>query len=88
MRVSFVLIGNQDVWEIVRNRIKAIERELRMEVDGLSITQISKSNLDLDFDSLTSEEIKQGLDDWEFKAEFEVQLRFKEVATNEQNTIT
>ena len=83
MRVSFVLIANQDVWGIVRDRIKAIERELRMEVDGLSITQISKSNLDLDFDSLTSEEIKQGLNDWDFKAEFEVQLRFKEVATNE-----
>lgn len=85
MRVSFVLNADQDIGQVIANRIRVIEHNLDMEVQSFSIKQIDKGTLSdgIDFESLSSEQVKQALDGWAFNPRLEVRLGFKEVVSNE-----
>lgn len=84
MRVSFVLNANQDIKHIIENRIRVIEHNFNMEVQGFAIKQISSAN----YESLGSEEVKQALSGWDCDLQFQIQLEFKELVNNEKNSIT
>lgn len=88
MRVSFVLNANQDIKNIIENRIRVIEHNFNMEVQGFAIKQISSANLDANYESLGSEEVKQALSGWDCDLQFQIQLEFKELVNNEKNSIT
>ena len=83
MRVSFVLNADQNIDQVIANRIRVIEHNFEMEVQSFSIKQIDKVGLDCDFESLSSEEVKQALDGWSFNPRLEVRLVFKEVGNDE-----
>lgn len=83
MRVSFGLNADQNIDQVIANRIRVIEHNFKMEVQSFSIKQIDKAALDCDFESLSSEEVKQALDGWAFNPRFEVRLVFKEVGNDE-----
>lgn len=88
MRVSFVLNANQDIKHVIENRIRVLEHNFNMEVQGFAIKQISSANFDVNFESLGSEEVKQALSGWECDLQFEIQLEFKELVSDEKNSIT
>ena len=88
MRVSFVLNANQDIKQVMENRIRVLEHNFNMEVQGLAIRQISSANFDVNYESLGSEEVKQALSGWECDLQFEIQLEFKELVSDEKNSIT
>lgn len=88
MRVSFVLNANQDIKHIIENRIRVIEHNFNMEVQGFAIKQISSANFDANYESLGSEEVKQALSGWDCDLQFQIQLEFKELVNNEKNSIT
>ena len=88
MRVSFVLNANQDIKQVMENRIRVFEHNFNMEVQGLAIRQISSTNFDVNYESLGSEEVKQALSGWECDLQFEIQLEFKELVSDEKNSIT
>ncbi len=88
MRVSFVLNANQDIKHIIENRIRVIEHNFNMEVQGFAIKQISSANFDVNYESLGSEEVKQALSGWDCDLQFQIQLEFKELVNNEKNSIT
>ncbi|MBE0441445.1 hypothetical protein EI164_05110 [Psychrobacter sp. FME13] len=83
MRVSFVLNADQNIDQVIANRIRVIEHNFEMELQSFSIKQIDKLSLDFDFESLSSEEVKQALDGWAFNPRLEVRLVFKEVGNDE-----
>ena len=88
MRVSFVLNANQDIKHIIENRIRVIEHNFNMEVQGFAIKQISSANFDANYESLGSEEVKQALSGWDCDLQFQIQLEFKELVSDEKNSIT
>tara|TARA_R100000935_G_C2794186_1_gene147396 strand:+ start:406 stop:672 length:267 start_codon:yes stop_codon:yes gene_type:complete len=88
MRVSFVLNANQDIKHVIANRIRVIEHNFNMEVQGFAIKQISSANFDANYESLGSEEVKQALSGWDCDLQFQIQLEFKELVNNEKNSIT
>ncbi|WP_201555812.1 hypothetical protein [Psychrobacter sp. 72-O-c] len=77
MRVSFELTSNQDIQKIVAERIQLIEFNFLMEIKSFSIKQMNSSDFGCDFESLSSEEVKQALSGWECEQSFEVRLEFK-----------
>lgn len=83
MRVSFVLNANQDIKHVIENRIRVIEHNFNMEVQGFAIKQISSANLDANYESLGSEEVKQALSGWDCDLQFQIQLEFKELVNDE-----
>jgi len=88
MRVSFVLNADQDIKQVMEDRIRVLEHNFNMEVQGFAIKQISSANFDVNYESLSSEEVKQALSGWECDLQFEIQLEFKELVSDEKNTIT
>ncbi len=88
MRVSFVLNANQDIKHVMADRIRALEHNFNMEVQGLAIKQISSANFDVNYESLGSEEVKQALSGWDCDLQFQIQLEFKELVSDEKNSIT
>lgn len=88
MRVSFVLNANQDIKQVMENRIRVLEHNFNMEVQSFAIRQISSTNFDVNYESLGSEEVKQALSGWECDLQFEIQLEFKELVIDEKNSIT
>lgn len=88
MRVSFVLSANQDIKHVMANRIRVIEHNFNMEVQGFAIKQISSANFDVNYESLGSEEVKQALSGWDCDLQFQIQLEFREVDEDAENTIT
>ena len=88
MRVSFVLNANQDIKHVIENRIRVIEHNFNMEVQGFAIKQISSANFDVNYESLGSEEVKQALSGWDCDLQFQIQLEFKELVNDEKNSIT
>jgi hypothetical protein len=88
MRVSFVLNANQDIKHVIENRIRVIEHNFNMEVQGFAIKQISSANFDGFYESLGSEEVKQALSGWDCDLQFQIQLEFKELVNDEKNSIT
>lgn len=88
MRVSFVLNANQDIKHVMANRIRVIEHNFNMEVQGFAIKQISSANFDVNYESLGSEEVKQALSGWDCDLQFQIQLEFKELVSDEKNSIT
>ena len=88
MRVSFVLNANQDIKHVIENRIRVIEHNFNMEVQGFAIKQISSANFDANYESLGSEEVKQALSGWDCDLQFQIQLEFKELVSDEKNSIT
>ncbi len=88
MRVSFVLNANQDIKHVIANRIRVIEHNFNMEVQGFAIKQISSANFDANYESLGSEEVKQALSGWDCDLQFQIQLEFKELVNDEKNSIT
>lgn len=83
MRVSFVLNADKDIKQVMENRIRVLEHNFNMEVRGFAIRQINSSNTDLNYESLSSEEVKQVLSGWERDLQFEIQLEFKELGSDE-----
>lgn len=83
MRISFVLNADQDIDKVVANRVRVIEHNFKMEVQSFSIKQIDKADLNCDFESLSSEEVKRAIDGWSFNPRFEIQLAFKEAGNDE-----
>ena len=83
MRVSFVLNADQDIRKVMEDRIRVLEHNFNMEVQGLAIKQISSANFDVNYESLSSEEVKQALSGWECDLQFEIQLEFKELGRDE-----
>ncbi|MGE6324119.1 hypothetical protein ACQKDA_00175 [Psychrobacter sp. NPDC078370] len=83
MRVSFVLNANQDIKQVMEDRIRVLEHNFNMEVQGFAIKQISKTDFDCNYESLGSEEVKQALSGWECELQFEIQLEFKELSRDE-----
>lgn len=83
MRVSFVLNANQDIKQVMQDRIRVLEHNFNMEVRGFSIKQISKTDFNVNYESLGSEEVKQALSGWECELQFEIRLEFKELDTDE-----
>ena len=88
MRVSFVLNANQDIKHVIENRIRVIEHNFNMEVQGFAIKQISSANFDVNYESLGSEEVKRALSGWDCDLQFQIQLEFREVDEDAENTIT
>ena len=88
MRVSFVLNANQDIKHVIENRIRVIEHNFNMEVQGFAIKQISSANFDVNYESLGSEEVKQAMSGWDCDLQFQIQLEFKELVNDEKNSIT
>ena len=88
MKVSFVLNANQDIKQVMEDRIRVLEHNFDMEVQGFAIEQISSANFDVNYESLGSDEVKQALSGWECDLQFEIQLEFKELVSDEKNTIT
>lgn len=83
MRVSFALNADQNIDQVIENRIRVIEHNFEMEVQSFSIKQIDKADFDCNFESLNSEEVKQAIDGWSFNPRFEIKLVFKEVGNDE-----
>ncbi|MCH1781757.1 hypothetical protein [Psychrobacter glaciei] len=83
MRVSFVLNADQDIDQVIENRVRVIEHNFEMEVQSFSIKQIDKVDFDCNFESLNSEEVKQAIDSWFFNPRFEIKLAFKEAGNDE-----
>ncbi|MGP4715465.1 hypothetical protein ACTXGL_02345 [Psychrobacter sp. T6-6] len=83
MRVSFVLNANQNIKQVVEDRIRVLEHNFDMEVQGFAINQVSKADFDCNYDSLGSEEVKQALSGWECELQFQIQLEFKELDSDE-----
>jgi len=77
MRVSFLSTTDQDIKNNVAARIRTIERVFGMEIKSVAIKQMNPSDFGCDFESLSSEEVKQALDGWECEQSFEVRLEFK-----------
>ena len=83
MRVSFVLNAEQNIGQVMEDRIRVLEHNFDMEVQGFAIKQISKADFDCNYESLSSEEVKQALSGWECELQFEIQLEFKELSRDE-----
>ncbi len=88
MRVSFVLNADQNIGQVMEDHIRILEHNFDMEVQGFAIKQISSANFDVNYESLSSEEVKQALSGWECDLQFEIQLEFKELVSDEKNSIT
>ena len=88
MRVSFVLTSNQDIKKIVAKRIQLIESNFSMEISHIKVSTLGGVGFSREQGVATAPILKQALDKWDCTQKFEVQLEFREVDEDAENTIT